>query len=324
MRQATIAGRVVALALAAAPVGSAHAAQELVAVPGERAFPESVTSTGDGTLYVGSIVEGGILRAPPGAATAEPWIAPAAHGTRSIFGVLADESTGTLWACSNDVSAIGIPSPGDALGSTLKGFDLATGALKSSAALPGEQPFCNDIAVGPDGRVYVSDILASRVLRLTPDGSGFEVWTADERLAPEPDGPGVDGLVFGSDGALYLTTFGKGELFRVAVGPDGAAGAVTPLVPSRALTMPDTLRLLDDGRLLLVEGGGSLDLVTVVGDKAQIETLADGFITPVSVTQVGDTAWVAEGQLGHLFDPALKDKQPKLPFRIVAVPLAAP
>ena len=59
-------------------------------------------------------------------------------------------------------------------------------------------------------------------------------------------------------------------------------------------------------------------------EKAQIETLADGFITPVSVTQVGDTAWVAEGQLGHLFDPALKDKQPKLPFRIVAVPLAAP
>lgn len=324
MSQATIAGGALALALVAATVGSAHAAPEVVAITGKKAFPESVTSTSDGTLYVGSIVDGGILRVAPGAATAEPWIAPAAHGTRSIFGVLADESAGTLWACSNDVSAIGIPSPGDAPGSTLKGFDLATGALRSSAALPGERPFCNDIAVGPDGRVYVSDILASRVLRLTPDGAGFEVWTADALLAPAPGGPGVDGLVFGSDGALYLTTFGKGELFRVAVGPDGAAGEVTPLVPSRALTLPDTIRLLGDDRFLLVEGGGSLDLVTVEGDKAQIETLADGFITPVSVTQVGDTAWVAEGQLGHLFDPALKDKQPNLPFRIVAVPLAAP
>ena len=43
---------------------------------------------------------------------------------------------------------------------------------------------------------------------------------------------------------------------------------------------------------------------------------------PVGVTQVGDTAWVAEGQLGHLFNPTLKDQKPSLPFRIIAVPLA--
>ena len=52
-----------------------------------------------------------------------------------------------------------------------------------------------------------------------------------------------------------------------------------------------------------------------------------GIITgkpPVSVTQVGDTAWVAEGQLGLLFDPAQKDKKPNLPFRVVPVSLAAP
>lgn len=324
MDKGRITGRALALAFVAAAVSSAQAAPAEVAIPGEKVFPESLTSTSDGTLYVGSIVDGGIQRVAPGATTAEPWLAPAAHGTRSIFGVLADEGSGTLWACSNDVSGFGIPSPGDAPGSTLKGFDLATGALKSSAALPGEHPFCNDIAVGPDGRVYASDVLASQVLRLTPDGTGFEVWTADAKLTPAPGGAGVDGLVFGSDGALYLTTFGKGELFRVAVGPDGAAGEVTPLVPSRALTLPDAIRLVDGNRFLLIEGGGSLDLVTVDGDKAEIQTLADGFVTPVSVTQVGDTAWVAEGQLGLLFDPAQKDKKPNLPFRVVPVPLAAP
>ena len=41
------------------------------------------------------------------------------------------------------------------------------------------------------------------------------------------------------------------------------------------------------------------------------------------MTQVGDTAWVAEGQLDFLFDPALKDKKPKLLFRLVAVPLTS-
>jgi len=45
--------------------------------------------------------------------------------------------------------------------------------------------------------------------------------------------------------------------------------------------------------LLLIEGNGKLDKVTIKGDEAQIETIKDGFAEPVSVTQVGDTAWVA-------------------------------
>ena len=104
---------------------------------------------------------------------------------------------------------------------------------------------------------------------------------------------------------------------------DGAAGAVTALKPSRPLTNPDGLRRYGEGTFLMAEGGGTLDLVTIAGDEARIETLKDGIAGPVSVTQVGDTAWVAEGQLDFLFDPALKDKKPKLPFRLVAVPLTS-
>jgi sugar lactone lactonase YvrE len=216
---------------------------------------------------------------------------------------------------------MGIPSPGDAPGSTLKSFDLATGELKSSAPLPGDHPFCNDIAIAPDGRVYAADTLASRVLRLSPDGTRLEVWATDPQLTPAPNSGGVDGVVFGKDGALYLTTFNKGELFRIKVAPDGAAGEVTKLNPSRALTLPDTLRLLEDGSFLLVEGGGTLDRVTVSGNEAQIDTLAGGLNGPVSMALVGDTVWVAEGQLGILLDPARKGQKPKLPFQIVPVPI---
>ena len=125
---------------------------------------------------------------------------------------------------------------------------------------------------------------------------------------------------FGSDGALYVNTFSKGDLFRVAV-RDGAAGAVTALKPSRPLTLPDGLRRYGADTFLMAEGGGTLDLLTVAGDEARVETLAGGLAGPVSVTRVGDTAWVAEGQLKYLFDPALKDKKPSLPFRLVAVPV---
>lgn len=304
-----------------AHAASALAAPATITLPGERVFPESLTSDRAGTLYVGSMAEGGIRRVAPGAAAAEPWIEPMAGGSRSIFGVLADDAAGTLWACSNDVSAWGIPGPGDAKGSLLKGFDLRSGKPTASAALPGEGATCNDIALGPKGEVYVTDVIGSRVLKLRPGHDGFDVWASDARFTPPPDQGGLDGIVLGSDGALYVTTFGRGELFRIERTQDGAAGRITRLTPSQPLTLPDTLRRYGKDQLLLVEGGGRLDRVTIAGDTAQIEVLRDGLNGPVSVTQVGETAWVAEGQLDYLFEPALKDQKPRLPFRLIAVPL---
>jgi hypothetical protein len=73
----------------------AAAAPSKINLPGPRAFPESSTSTSDGTIFVGNIAEGGILRVKNG--QAEVWIKPGTFGIRSIFGVFADEKTGTLW-----------------------------------------------------------------------------------------------------------------------------------------------------------------------------------------------------------------------------------
>ena len=311
-----------AAALAAACQAGAGAAPSEVALPGDRAFPESITSTADGTLFVGSIAEGGILRAAPGAAAARPWIEPGANDSRSTFGVLADEGSGTLWACSNDVSGLGIPGPGTATGSALVAFDLRTGAGKGRTPLPGDRAFCNDVAIGPDGAAYVTDSLNPRILRLRPGAGEFEVWATDDRFASRAGGAGLDGIAFGGDGALYVDTFTPGGLFRVEV-RDGAAGPVTALKPSRPLTLPDGLRRYGADTFLMAEGGGTLDLVTVAGDEARVETLAGGLAGPVSVTRVGDAAWVAEGQLKYVFDPKLRGEKPSLPFRLRAVPLAA-
>jgi len=60
--------------------------------------------------------------------------------------------------------------------------------------------------------------------------------------------------------------------------------------------------------------------VPVAQDTTSIETLAEGFSGPPAVVVVGTTAWVAEGQLSPLFDPA-KNGPPRLPFHIEAVPL---
>ena len=47
----------------------------------------------------------------------------------------------------------------------------------------------------------------------------------------------------------------------------------------------------------MVEGEtkGDLDLVTIDGDNAKIETIKDGFDGPVSLAQVGDQIYVLDG-----------------------------
>ena len=113
-------------ALAFASIGALAACSNKpplqIALPGERVYPESIASTSDGALYVGSLASGGVARIKDG--NVEQWIAPGAYGTRSTFGVLADETAGVLWVCSNDVSGLGVPGPGAAQGSNLKAFDL--------------------------------------------------------------------------------------------------------------------------------------------------------------------------------------------------------
>src|SRR4029077_11160325 len=79
---------------------------ESIPVPGKKAFPESITSTSDGSLFVGRLGDGGIVRVNPRKAESTVFIQPGASGSRSILGVFADEASSTLWACSNDLSAL--------------------------------------------------------------------------------------------------------------------------------------------------------------------------------------------------------------------------
>src|SRR5215475_9800180 len=96
-------------------------AQTEITLPGTRVFPESVTSTKDGTLIVGSLGHGNVLRIAPGKTEAVEWIKPGTGGLNSILGVLADEKDNLLWVFSNKFEAKDEAT-------TVKTFDLKTGA----------------------------------------------------------------------------------------------------------------------------------------------------------------------------------------------------
>jgi hypothetical protein len=72
-------------ALVTGPVALAVTAPPAeIVIPGEKIFPESLTSTADGSVIVGSIAAKTIFRAKPGSATAEAWIQPGTDGLGNI------------------------------------------------------------------------------------------------------------------------------------------------------------------------------------------------------------------------------------------------
>jgi sugar lactone lactonase YvrE len=293
-----------------------------IPIPGTKAFPESITSTTDGTLYVGRLGDGGIVRVKPRTGESTIFVQPGALGSRSIAGVFADETSNTLWACSNDLSALGASASGSDTRSALKAFDLKAGNGKRSVSLPGPHAFCNDITVDARGSVYVTDSANPTILKLSVGAAAFDVFAQDTSFSsPQTGAAGLDGIAFGSDSNLYVTNYTAGELVRVEVKEEGRAGRITALSGNHHLKSPDALRSLSNNSFLLVEGSGTLDRLVIQDKTFAVMQVHGGFSTPTSVARTGMTAWVSEGNLAYFFDTSKKNLTPSLPFRIYAVPL---
>jgi len=69
----------------------------------------------------------------------------------------------------------------------------------------------------------------------------------------------------------------------------------------------------------MAEGGGTVDKISVDGDSVDIQTIKEGVAGPTSVALVGQTLWVAEDQLPHLFEPATSG--PPHPSKVISVPM---
>jgi sugar lactone lactonase YvrE len=304
-------------AIALTLAGAARAAD--VVVPGATDFPESMSASSDGTLYFSSFGNGRIWRAKPGETQASEFIKTGSNGLASALGVLADDKSNTLYVCSDDFSAAGIKIPGETA-TSLKLFDLKTGEPKGSIATPGTATLCNDIVVASDGSAYVSDSFAGDILRLKPGAKEFEVWAQDPRWKVEGKAQ-LDGIAILSDGAIYSNIFEGDGLYRIAMNADGSAGKITKLQTSRPLYHSDGLRAFGPNTLIMVEGEtkGDLDLVTIDGDNAKIETIKDGFDGPVSLAQVGDQIYVLDAPLRYLLGPEAQAKKAPPPFKASTV-----
>jgi sugar lactone lactonase YvrE len=291
-----------AVGLVAAP-GSASAGASgpsELELPGPAFFPESITAAPNGALFVSSLTTGDIVRFAPGSSSPTPFVTGVNVGTA---GVMADPDRKVLWACAVDLS---FRTP-----SELRAFDLRTGALAASYALP-EGGLCADIALAR-GDVYVTDTLGGRILRL---GSGrdraLEVWSADPQLAGGAFLK-INGIAFDGRRTLYTTNYSTGELFAVPIIPGGAAGPAVPILLDETMTNPDGIRWRD-GYLYVADNVSGLSRVD---PRTGTRTLIDGSLDqPSSLVFVDADIWITEGQVLRL----QSGEPPNLPFKVVRRP----
>lgn len=292
--------------------GSAGPADvEQLNLPDSNYYPESLSIGTDGSLYVGSLATGQVVKFAAGSTAAQVLIPP---GTvKAVAGVLADDANGALYVCADDTSAQNPAAP------AVRSFRLSDGTPLGTYPFPAAG-FCNDLAFDGQHNLYVTDSVG-KIYRLPNGGSALALWSSDPSLAPPtPQGYGADGIVWDGKGSLYVNTFSGSTLLRFPINADGSAGSPSPIRVSPALSGPDGMRLLDSSTLLVAEGVGRLTKVTVSGTTATATALKDGLNGPTSVAQFGGYGWVSEGQLGHFLGTL--SGPPSAPFlvRRVAIP----
>src|ERR1700722_9706673 len=255
----------------------------------EKSQPESLTIAPGGVLIVGSASSPFVYKVRPGSTTAEKFIDASAEGPGTFFfGMLADASTNTLWTCQ--LTPVPNTTP-PARHTTLRSFDLTTGAAKIRWNLPGDNNVCNDFAIGPDKALYITDTFPGRIFRLPAGASAAELYLEHRTLS------GVDGITF-LDGVLYVNNVVYNKLYRIPVDAAGKPGTPVDIWIDQPIKGPDGMRAAN-GKLLVAENGsGKISVITGNGDKAGLTEIKEGLRRPTPVEPAGDTIWIAERGAG--------------------------
>jgi sugar lactone lactonase YvrE len=234
--------------------------------------PESVLYDADADVYLVSNINGGSLekdgngfisRVTPDGRVAElKWIAGGANGATlnapKGMGVKGD----TLYVADIDA---------------LRLFHRSTGASLGAWPVPGAT-FLNDVSIGPDGTVYVTD----SGLKSGPNGfadSGTDaVYKFDGRkavsLAKGASLGRPNGIAADSSG-VTVVSFGSGEVYRI----DASTGARADL-PRPPKGQLDGVERFPDGTLLMSSWEGSAIYRFKAGSYT---TVIDSVSTPADI-----------------------------------------
>ena len=168
-----------------------------------------------------------------------------------VFGLAVDEERGALWGATSAVPAMrGYTNELDGAAGIAE-FDLETGALRRVVRVPAtndhQTHVLGDLALAPDGGIFLPDSGASVLWRLAPGAEAFEVF------AESPEFMSLQGVIVAPEGgAVFLADHANG-LLRV----DLASRAVRrlELPPDTTLLGIDGLVRAPNGDLIAIQNG---------------------------------------------------------------------
>lgn len=156
--------------------------------------------------------------------------------------------------------------------------DLKTGAIIKRHSADGIQ-FLNDVAVAPDGSIYVSDTSTSEIYKLATDGN-FSLWLANEDL-DRPNGLLVQG------NTMYVASWGSapegGRVSKI----DMTSQVITPITD--IIGNLDGIRPFDDNHFLISDwNSGKTHLMAMDGSIEEVVQVGQS---------VGDIAYIKDKKL---------------------------
>ena len=173
--------------------------------------PEGITADAGGTLYAAGLSGNICVVNGDGQVTR---VIPVAAGDALLGELFVD---GQIYVADNN---------GDFSGARVDRVNIATGAVTVVAS-----GFANTNAFERDGNgtLYVSDSFVGAVYTVNPTTGAKAQWMQSELLRSHGfPGFGANGLAFDATRSnLYVANTGDDRIFRVAVNPDGSAGALS-------------------------------------------------------------------------------------------------
>jgi hypothetical protein len=231
-------------------------------------FPEGITVSAGGRLYVGSVADGSIQTVAPGALAAEEFVAKGTLPKPSVLGMAVNGDGGILWVCNTVTS----PPAGELPSAAVVGIGAADRQIKATHELPPSSvgSFCNDIAIAENGNLWATESFGGRLFRIpvgellnnTPATAWLQATELSGPMGPAVGAFGVNGLALIS-GKLFVVNSSQGtllsidptlaapsssDLHRVALSESGVDGGVV-------LANPDGITRVSDTDLLVVENG---------------------------------------------------------------------
>ncbi|MDO4263064.1 MAG: superoxide dismutase family protein [Deinococcus sp.] len=266
-------------------------------LPGWQTFPEGVTyDAARGLLFTGSAQTGDIYAVNAESGQTSLYSRGGALGRRAALGLKVD-SQGRLWIAGG---AEGTVSVLDRYGVTLKVLETP----KSPAA------FINDLALAPDGSVYVTDSRRPVIYRVSPD-LRLSAWL---NLAQTPirygEGDNLNGIVATPDGrALLIAQSNTGDLWRVDLRTKAVTRVMTGLNNADGLVLRGQDLYVARNRDQLISRV-RLSAGWTSGQVAAEEPLA-GLRFPATLALVGSDLVVTQAQLDRR-----EGGTPETPFRL--------